>query len=64
MKWTITIERDGGWPFPWNWYVCRQDEHYNIDSRMGWALTKDRAHRKVAKARISIERDDTRIEEE
>lgn len=58
-RFEIEIQRDGLWPLRWSWhvsYINNRDRIYHY--RSGEARTKDRAQRKAAAARISIERDD------
>jgi hypothetical protein len=60
--WTTEITRDGMWPTKWRWNVQRHRRHpFELDSRGGEALTKERARRKAIRARLSMERDDVRI---
>lgn len=64
-EWTMEISRNGMWPFKWEWKVIYSagPPRYGVDLRLGCALTKERARRKMAAARVSIERDDVRFVE-
>jgi hypothetical protein len=59
VVWETEITRNGIWPTSWCWEVWRK-QGYERDLRTGYAMTKDRARRKAAEARISMERDDVK----
>jgi hypothetical protein len=61
VRWEVTIERRGMWPTRWCWAVWRKAPG-DYRFRMGDAFTKDRARRKAIKAKVSMERDDVRVE--
>ena len=62
-RWEVTIDKGGLWPARWRWVVWRKDGiHYDL--RQGSAITKDRAHRKAAEAKVSMQQDDIRIIDE
>jgi hypothetical protein len=53
------------WPWKWRWNVYQICQHgIAVNSRHGDALTKDRALKEIAKAKISIERDDVTMVDE
>lgn len=63
-RWEVEIERNGLWPLKWSWtvrYINNGAREYH--SRSGEARTKDKAQRKAAAARVSIERDDLLMRE-
>lgn len=66
IEWRVSVEETGdGWfdrwmsGGGWQWsiyrYIRHADFHTDIDSRSGYAPTKDKADRKVAHARSLIE---------
>ena len=58
VTWEVELTRDGMFPFPWRWKVVMFIGGRYERSRQGDALTKDRAHRKAAAAKISMTQDD------
>jgi hypothetical protein len=60
--WEITItRRDGFWPCKWEWSVEYNNHdlsNWQFFRRRGATFTKNRASKKVVKARTSIEIDD------
>jgi hypothetical protein len=57
--WKVEITHDGVWPTKWRWSVLRKSD---CAIRVGESFTKQGAERAVVKARLSIEREDVRIE--